>query len=838
MGTFVYNPGVQVFIQTLKHGIVDVSDDLVSGTLDRVVDNPSTFQFTLQNTARKFDSPAPIFTPNDRVIVNMKRTKWVRVFTGYLDEVPVFSVWPRDVTLKASCSLKKIKYWFWDPKVQQTYILLNDALIKAKESTDPDGGIKGLAIAVLDQVAGWPKDRIHIGAIPQDWFDAINPYIKEIIAEVAKANDLTQQYMNSVGASSSVGGAGSGVTSGSITMQDIVNAAAKAGFPSSELATAGAVAQAESSGVVDIRNSIGASGLWQILESAHPEFSAQWKDGSWKDPVVNARMALSVWQASGSWRPWEAYTNGRYQQYLGDARAAAGKANPNAPISTAGKSAGASAPTGPSAVLPGPGDRAGQGGWKNPLPGGNNSHNYGQDRGSHIHEGDDISAPLNTQIFAAGDGTVLFAGLTDPGGYGSLISIQHAGYVSQYGHVQSWKVNAGDHVTAGQLIGGVGARGDSTGAHLHFEIRIGNGTVGQPYYGKTVNPENFMLSHGVQLGDGSLPGTTDDSSAAGGAGGAAADPFFHYEALIDTDAVGNNPIDKLFQGAGTNFNIAPPSDTSGQLYWGIRALMNDTPLLPYVKQLLNSSMRQMSSGPNGDIIAWFPDYFGQWGTAATLVISDIELRDFSVKWNDELLITHMFATAALTSSINPTDGTLTAAIMDNDFFTAGIASIEIPTLVAALYGIDPKKFDHAEWLAFMLKRFGARSQSLHPQGALGKRGEFFIALYEFMKAWANQYLADVPVTFMPEAWPGMILKLPQYDFKAYIQGVTHSFKFGPGGSFETNITITAPSKLGKSNRILFGLPVVPEVDINNTNDLGSETLNDLNIKNINSEAHD
>jgi hypothetical protein len=121
-----------------------------------------------------------------------------------------------------------------------------------------------------------------------------------------------------------------------ISMQDIVNAAAKAGFPHDQLATAGAVAMAESSGNTTARNSIGASGLWQILQSAHPEFAAQWKSGAWKDPVENARMALSVWQAAGkSWRPWVQYTTGVYRVHLTAANTAVAKVDPNAVVNAA-----------------------------------------------------------------------------------------------------------------------------------------------------------------------------------------------------------------------------------------------------------------------------------------------------------------------------------------------------------------------------------------------------------------------------------------------------------------------------------------------------------------------
>lgn len=110
----------------------------------------------------------------------------------------------------------------------------------------------------------------------------------------------------------------------------IAAAAAKAGFP--DVAEATCRALAESDGDKDIVNSIGASGLWQILRSAHPEFSKQWADGSWSDPNVNASMAFSVFKAAGStWRPWVS-SDFRMPQYRTRAAAAAAghPSDPNA----------------------------------------------------------------------------------------------------------------------------------------------------------------------------------------------------------------------------------------------------------------------------------------------------------------------------------------------------------------------------------------------------------------------------------------------------------------------------------------------------------------------------
>ena len=88
-----------------------------------------------------------------------------------------------------------------------------------------------------------------------------------------------------------------------------------------------------------------------------------------------------------------------------------------------------------------------------------------------MHTGIDISAPTGTPVNAWRDGTVVFA--SRRGGYGNMVAIRHAdGSESYYAHLHGLSVIEGDIVEEGTQIGTVGNTGDSTGPHLHFEIRI------------------------------------------------------------------------------------------------------------------------------------------------------------------------------------------------------------------------------------------------------------------------------------------------------------------------------------------------------------------------------
>ena len=102
-----------------------------------------------------------------------------------------------------------------------------------------------------------------------------------------------------------------------------------------------------------------------------------------------------------------------------------------------------------------------------------------------LHAGIDFAGPIGTPIYAAGSGVVVESRPSQ--GYGWLITIYHGDlngkriytrYAHSYPH--QVKVKVGQEVSAGQHITGVGNNGNSTGPHLHFEVRVGNGALPPP----------------------------------------------------------------------------------------------------------------------------------------------------------------------------------------------------------------------------------------------------------------------------------------------------------------------------------------------------------------------
>ncbi|MEU2675075.1 LysM peptidoglycan-binding domain-containing M23 family metallopeptidase [Streptomyces sp. NPDC007164] len=133
-------------------------------------------------------------------------------------------------------------------------------------------------------------------------------------------------------------------------------------------------------------------------------------------------------------------------------------------------------------------------GYVHPVPG-NHTTGYrasGSNWSSGSHTGIDFPVATGTSVKSITSGTVVTAGWG--GAYGNQVVVKHAdGHYSQYGHLSSISVSAGQAVSAGQQLGLSGATGNATGPHLHFEVRTG------PAYGSDIDPIAFLASHGISV---------------------------------------------------------------------------------------------------------------------------------------------------------------------------------------------------------------------------------------------------------------------------------------------------------------------------------------------------
>jgi murein DD-endopeptidase MepM/ murein hydrolase activator NlpD len=102
-----------------------------------------------------------------------------------------------------------------------------------------------------------------------------------------------------------------------------------------------------------------------------------------------------------------------------------------------------------------------------------------------MHYGMDFTGPIGTEIYATGEGVVEKAGYSAYG-YGREVVINHGyGYKTIYAHLHNIKVDKGDRITRGEVIGTLGNTGRSTGPHLHYEVRKNN---------KPVNPFHYYFN--------------------------------------------------------------------------------------------------------------------------------------------------------------------------------------------------------------------------------------------------------------------------------------------------------------------------------------------------------
>jgi hypothetical protein len=837
LSTLIYQPRVYAFISIIdkkgKPQTLDLSEDLVSGDMKLRTEGVHTFTFQLQNAQRKYDG---IIRPMDRIVVSMQRVGApLRTFSGYMNTGPVFSVWPRVLSLSASCTLKRLQYWFWDPGAQdsasliqqagaQTTGMASDQQANAGQPTG-DGGMRDLTMKILEQVVQWPKEKVHIGAIPDDWFR----FATDVGDEIIKASD----YSNLIGSMGGGISGGSSLPGGSLSHGSLApgkyaditvdadqaqNASVIYNVACDRSLAPRAAAQGIATALVEStlrnldhgdRDSVGlfqqrpSQGWGTVAQIMDPFYAS----GKFYDVLVK----VPSYQTADFGLTCQAVQRSGFPDRYGKKQAAAeamvaaimnnAKAAPNAVVgSGAGNTIGSTTAIGKPQGATGR-NIAAQGynlikanppGHIRYSLGGDDPYNSPDPKVLDCSSFVDVAyfravgkpwitprSSVSTErpkcaIIAADmarqiKGALLFVGsghveISLGNGYSAGA---HTDGIPLERQVSIVKANG---FTDGGLINGVNyADAATTPAAAQFiQQKLG-------YSANVTDPNEF-------LPDG---GTVDASQ--GGAGTTSGMDVFN--ALINVYSWGYVP------------------DLAGQILVGPRALMNDAPILPFIANLMSASMRSWCSAPNGDFMAWFPDYFDLWGITAKLDVRSIELMDFTVTWSDLQTVTHQYVVgvpAGITNSINSAGQTFANGSNNGyawQLTSSGIATMEFPQIFRAIFGQDASQ----QFLDEFLGRFGARPNTVTLPTVKQGLPEFFLALFLFMRKWADQFSASIPMTWMPEAWPGMILRLPEFNFQAYITEVNHTFKMGKDGFFRTSASVCAPSRIEQKANDVFGL---------------------------------
>lgn len=836
MGSLIYAPGVRVYIRTDTGATYDISDDLTAGEVVRRPDGVSTASFTLQNARRKYDE---LFTPNDRIVVLAKRLAWVRIFTGLLNRVPLVSIWPQEVNLTASCSLKRLQYWYWNPATQATQTMVSAAFATAAgDAATSDGGAGAAALAILDKVVGWPSSKTHIGAIPTRWLDLAYKVAEQVQAGEGTSDRMAAQFFSHLTAGGIIAGvpqgpAVAGVLTGSYgpftgtalrNAETIFSVGVSRGASLPDITVALMVSMAATAltnvQVADRTAGLGLLGLaparWGTPEQV---LNPTWAASAFFDRLlaIGNRSALPMAvQARDVAKPAGAVDYGTWQP-LADRMVADITAAQAATVAGSGTALpnGLSLNSRPQGTSSGADFAATAVGFVRQYPAIPYTEGY---PGTQL--------PVLTASPPPGLDCASFVQAAYLRTLGALYGCPRTSSEQYLWCTQTVSAATGLN-TPGALMF-KGAPGKDSPYHVEVSLGDGKSTVGAHYTGTTASVSGGTAGYwdyaGIpprlafpQIGAGGGTVGAVSPGAAGASAGPVPSPY--------SSTPGYNPndrFDKLFGDqawvAVSSYDATNPDYILANALTGSRALLDDQPLLPYLKQLFTSSMRSFSSAPNGDLIAWFPDYYGLWGTAPVMTIEPIECRAFTVDWSDDYLVTHQFTaatpgTGAGLNTFDPATGTLSGTGIDPAtlVFNSSVASIDIPAVMFALFGIDATPADAANFAAFVYRRFGARPDYQAVPGLVGPTAGFFSALYLFMRQWAFQYDAAVPLTWMPEVWPGMLLQLPWADFQCYVNTVTHTFRMGKGGSFTTDVNIAAPARMPRAGdptgHVLLGMPL-------------------------------
>ena len=206
MQRFVYVPRVEAYIRLEEENrIVDVSDDIISGSIQLRLNAMSEAELTLQNKhgryARSKTYGGTHITPMDRIIIRMSRVgQPENVFAGYIDGSPHYQMYSGPVTIRASCVLKLLQHTYFDPGLMSMASMFQkygwvpidtsgDLISKEHfDAMDSTGSVKDLITGMLIDVAEWSPSMIQIRDLPPKLIQDIGTIM------VAEEEELTKEY--------------------------------------------------------------------------------------------------------------------------------------------------------------------------------------------------------------------------------------------------------------------------------------------------------------------------------------------------------------------------------------------------------------------------------------------------------------------------------------------------------------------------------------------------------------------------------------------------------------------------------------------------------------------
>lgn len=237
MKRLVYAPKINAYIKA-DSGIFDISEYIVDFNIDRKINQVSTAELNIRNPYFKWTSNryrdsitgeqkvGPIFHPMDPITIILQRLQErpVQVFTGFCDQTPYLQLFPGTVPIKASCTLKKLQYTYFDAGLpfmrefleQNGWFPNEDGSIVKPEAEGPnaktqaketnqgvrfgDSGIGELLFNVLNEIGGWPEESILIQEMPPSVINLVSNLFELFKKEDEQASkELTELLKKIVG---------------------------------------------------------------------------------------------------------------------------------------------------------------------------------------------------------------------------------------------------------------------------------------------------------------------------------------------------------------------------------------------------------------------------------------------------------------------------------------------------------------------------------------------------------------------------------------------------------------------------------------------------------------
>ena len=841
--TFVYSPEVKVVIEG-----VDVSADVVSGNVKRITDGASSLNLVLSNKGFRYTAHHQ-FKRMDRIVVWLKRVGApVKVFTGYLNVVPGLQLYPSTVRLQASCTLKKLLYTYWDPGLDASRELLDqaripwgvhpesgqlsdadtgdddgdddddddgigtdiggnlagpitDAVDKADLDAEPtvdgladdlsDSGLGMILMNVLTKAGGWDPDTIEIENYPETFFQLVLANMPDDIhglhaAGMEKIRDLFDFYEKIQGSTGGGGKLGPLTDNQMDHAKEVYRAAKDMGMDPLDDA------------VILAYMTVFVESEWRILANpVVPESLTVPNEGIGTD-----HTSTGLFQQQTHWG-----TNEQRMNAYGSATLFydALRKQPNWATRPRGEVCQAvQVSAKPLEYAKREGEavellrlvkaelkESGGSSSKSNVPSVNPSTGHPikkPNKPSTDSDNKDPNAPDTS-------GMTVWQSIEAVGLYKFPMMQMTSGQAGRYDGTWHQKGKACDFSNAGNE----GSQEMKDMTQWWYENFLGKGTLQIIHH-----PSPFNVLNDVDVGTGWKDGYGGYDS--GTMEGHRNHVHIAMDGIVSAD--GTTSTAGLGGGASAGGNIQWENKLAKNLFTylfhqdrfndelseeltGKHASLNDQPMIQIVKSLCEARMCHFQSTPDGGFLAFYPDYFGINGhRPPQLLLEDIEIKDFNIDINDNALATHVF-----TQGSQGPDPSQVPTGIQGYYASPGIVTVEDEWLFKLATNemyFRPEFSDPEEFLA----RYGPRPFRGQDYSNIDSESNpaamLVVAIKLFMERWAQQYQTTVDLTFMPELFPGMKMELPSHQLVVYVESVDHSFSYDSG--FSTRATVMAPMR--------------------------------------------